>query len=260
MSATTLASVPARRHPLLVAAGCQLGAAALAGAVALAWAALTGVAAPASALVLGTGLAAAAMGWRSALPGWWLGILAAFVPALYWGQGLGLDPVVYLGALLLCLLLLGNSVFERVPLYLSSAAVWNALGSLLPEGGRGRVLDLGCGPGGGLARLARDAPGFTVEGVETSPIPWLIARWRTRRLANSRVRFQNLWSRDLGGYDLVYAYLSPAPMARLWAKARAEMRPGSLLVSNGFRVPGVRPWRVLDLADGRGTRLYLWRM
>jgi hypothetical protein len=42
----------------------------------------------------------------------------------------------------------------------------------------------------------------------------------------------------LAGQDVVYAFLSPAPMKQLWAKAQAEMTPGSLFVSNSFPVPG----------------------
>jgi hypothetical protein len=49
-------------------------------------------------------------------------------------------------------------------------------------------------------------------------------------------------------------------MPRLWEKARAEMRPGSLLVSSSFPVPDIVPEKVVEVADRRGTRLYCYRM
>jgi hypothetical protein len=64
----------------------------------------------------------------------------------------------------------------------------------------------------------------------------------------------------LAKYDVVYAYLSPVPMADLWKKARLEMRPGSLFVSNGFIVPDVWPTQAIALGDRVGSTLYIWRM
>ncbi|HSX69654.1 MAG TPA: class I SAM-dependent methyltransferase, partial [Pseudomonas sp.] len=63
-----------------------------------------------------------------------------------------------------------------------------------------------------------------------------------------------------GGYDVVYCFLSPAPMAELWTKARSEMRPGSLLISNSFEIPGVAPGEVIELNDWRASRLLLWHL
>jgi hypothetical protein len=69
-----------------------------------------------------------------------------------------------------------------------------------------------------------------------------------------------LWQTPLADHDLVYAFLSPAPMSELWAKAQAEMRPGSLFVSNSFPVPGVTPWRVIHVACSPPRPLYCYRI
>ena len=83
------------------------------------------------------------------------------------------------------------------------------------------------------------------------------------RLENAAVdvAFGSIWDERLDHYDVVYAYLSPAAMPRLWDKARLEMKPGSLLVSNSFAVPGVAAQRVIPL-EGKGvaTALYVWEM
>jgi hypothetical protein len=49
-------------------------------------------------------------------------------------------------------------------------------------------------------------------------------------------------------------------MLEVWEKARREMKPGSLLVSNSFGIPGVEPDRVIEVKDWRRTRLLVFRI
>jgi hypothetical protein len=78
--------------------------------------------------------------------------------------------------------------------------------------------------------------------------------------SNARILYGDFWRRSLAPYDMVYVFLSPAPMSAVFEKAKAEMSPGSLLVSNSFAVEGIEPSEVRMLDDGRRTRLYLYRM
>jgi predicted O-methyltransferase YrrM len=179
-----------------------------------------------------------------------------FVPLLWFALQSEISSLWYLtGFLLLAATSLG-SIRTRVPLFLSSPQAAAALANHLPD--RGRLLDLGCGLGGPLARLATLRPDARLSGVEAAPLNWLVARLRLAGRAS--VELGSLWETDLGRYDVVYAYLSPAPMPRLWEKAREEMRPGSLLVSNSFAIPGVTPDEVVELHDRAQARLLIWRM
>jgi hypothetical protein len=111
-----------------------------------------------------------------------------------------------------------------------------------------------------LRRLAATRPDCRFEGIEQALVPWLMARvrcWAAR--AECRIRRGNLWKLDLGEYDIVYAYLSPAVMPEFWAKARQEMRPGALLVS-AFAIPGLEPTRSVEIDDTMRTRLHVWRV
>ena len=49
-------------------------------------------------------------------------------------------------------------------------------------------------------------------------------------------------------------------MARLYAKAREEMKPGSLFISNSFAVPDVDPDEIVEVDDSRRTRLLVFRL
>ncbi len=192
------------------------------------------------------------------LPAWWQLINLLFFP-LFWLVGRsGIEPVWYLvGFAILALTSLG-SVLSRVPLFLSSQRVVEALAQRLPAEPGLRFIDLGCGWGGPLAGLARLRPDLQLFGIEAAPLNWLLS-W-LRLLGRARVRLGNLWDEDLSRYDVVYAYLSPAPMPRLWEKACRQMRPGSLLISNSFDIPGVPADAIIELDDLTQSRLLLWRI
>jgi SAM-dependent methyltransferase len=189
---------------------------------------------------------------------WWLPIHALFVPGLVWTLGFGLPPVYALGAFCLLASLYWGVSRTRVPLFLSSRAAALAVAGLLPQERSFSFLDLGCGLGGVLACLARARPAGRYYGIESAPLPFLLSWLRAALVEQScRISWGDFRDLDLGRYDVVYAYLSPAAMGDLWRKARREMRSGSLLISNGFAVPGVPP--ALTVATG-DSRLLLWRM
>jgi hypothetical protein len=152
-------------------------------------------------------------------------------------------------------------MFTRVPLYNSRRSAWKALTDLVPEDEDVAFIDLGAGLGGPLAHIARHRPRATLLGVEASPLVWLAGWLRTLRFApRCRFRFGSIWKADLRGAHIVFAFLSPAPMPALWAKARREMRQGSLLVSHSFEAPRQEPERRIPLPGRKGAALLLYRM
>jgi hypothetical protein len=205
-------------------------------------------------------LCAATFGVWLGLPVWWAPILALFVPALMLGLSFRWSPWLFLAAFAICWLAFRGAVADRVPLYLSNETAWRALADLLPQRGGFAFADLGSGLGGTLAWLARQRPDGRFHGVESAWGSFVFSRLRLRGMGNVQVRLGSLWTENLGQYDVVYVFLSPEPMPRLWKKAREEMRPGCLLVSNSFEIPGVAPDRVMELEDARRTRLSIWIM
>lgn len=190
-------------------------------------------------------------------PRWWIPIHLAFMPLVVLVHGLDIAPGWFLVAFVLLLLVFWRTDRSRVPLYLTNRATTEALLELLPATPC-RILDLGCGDGSLLRRLALARPDCLFTGIEHAPLPWLIARLRTLGLANVTVRRADFWAVPLGGHAVVYAFLSPAPMPQLWAKAVREMSPGALLVSNSFAVPGQQADTTVEVADRRNTRLFLY--
>jgi hypothetical protein len=203
---------------------------------------------------------AAAVGKGFGLAPWWMALNAGF-PLLVAGAGaVAIDPLWYLVAFVVMVAFYWSTYRTQVPLFLSNQAAIEALAGMLPEARAVRLLDMGCGTGTVLAGLARLRPADQLEGVEVAPMPYAIARLRAK-FARGRFKVYrtDFWGESLAGYDVVYAFLSPVPMPALWQKVTAEMRPGSLFVSNTFDVPGAPPDRVITLGEGRRA-LLVWRL
>jgi hypothetical protein len=191
------------------------------------------------------------------LPWWWLPLalvlpFAAAGPALPWW--------VWAVGFAVLLLVYGGGVTTRAPLYLSNRAAIRELAAVLPAVPGRRACDLGAGLGGPSLGLARQRPDAQVTGVEASLLPWLVCRLRAWRRPNLRMVLGDIFAHDLSGYHLVYAFLSPEPMPRLWSKVCAEMPAGSLFVSNTFAVPGVAAERTILLPGRSDACLLVYRV
>ncbi|MCB1958226.1 MAG: class I SAM-dependent methyltransferase [Rhodocyclaceae bacterium] len=204
------------------------------------------------------GLAAMAA-WLMRSDTWWLPIHALFVPALLAASLLALAPHWYLAAFVLLALVYWSTFRTRVPLFLSNRQTVAAVSRLLEARAEGALLDIGSGTGSLLRPLARTHPGWRLVGIESAPLPHWLSRWLARGQPNIRLARGDFFAADWGDFDVIYAFLSPVPMARVWAKACREMKPGALVVSNAFPIPEVAPGEVIEVGDRRATRLYVYR-
>lgn len=194
------------------------------------------------------------------LPWWWWPLAALLPVAVVASSASGIPWWGWGATFLLLALVYGGGVRTRVPLYLSNRAAVAALADLLPRTPGVACCDLGAGLGGPTIGIARARPDAAVHGVEASVLPWLVCRLRAVAHPNVQMQFGDIFAHALGPYDLVYAFLSPAPMPRLWEKVQREMRPGTLFVSNTFAVPGRRPERELALPGRPDARLLVYRI
>ena len=194
---------------------------------------------------------------RMGAPAWWLPIHLAFLPSAVMLNRLAIPPGWYLAAFVLLLLVFWRIGKSRVPLFMTNKATADAIATLLPRSPC-RFIDLGCGNGGLLKRLARMRPDCNFLGIEHAPLPWLWALLATLDIPNCHIRHGNFWHQHLGLHDVVYAFLSPAPMSQLLVKAQSEMQPNALLISNSFPMPGIDPDGIVNVTDKRLTRLYCY--
>lgn len=215
---------------------------------------------------------AAALAWPAPLP-WLLAAGVGALLALLMRQASGWRRLFMAGGFPVSSLLLGAAsavpawawllpmalllaayplrAWRDAPLFPTPADALDGLAEALPLPDGARVLDAGCGLGHGLAALRRTWPQAQIEGIEWSPVLRLGA---ALRCPWARVRRGDMWADPWQGLDVVYLFQRPESMARAWAKAEAELAPGTWLLSLAFEVPG----RTADLVLGAPGVRRIW--
>lgn len=113
--------------------------------------------------------------------------------------------------------------------------------------------ELGCGTGEVLIEAAK--MGAKAVGFEISPFYFLIAKLRTWKYPNIKIRFQDIRRVDLQKADVVYVYLLPEFLEKLSPKFKKELKKSSRLVSIGFPVPDLNNCRTFRI-DNRKIFIY----
>ncbi len=123
-----------------------------------------------------------------------------------------------------------------------------------------RLVDLGCGDGRVLRAACRRCP-VRAEGYELNPLAFLKARLLCLGRSRVRVRLKNFWNVDLSSADVVFCYLFPDVMNRLARKIQRELKPGAMVVSCNFPLPGLAPAHILRPGNSlTNDPIYVYRM
>ena len=192
-------------------------------------------------------------------PWWWCLMHAAFMPLVWLTNDQQIDPGWFLLGFVLLLLVYRGALSGQVPLYLSNKQTVAQLAEMLAAREQLSFLDLGAGIGSTTIPLADQLPEDQFTGVENAPLTWQHGRILCVGRPNIRWQWEDLWQVKLGEFDVVYAFLSPVPMPDLWKKVEAEMKPGSLFISNTFPVPGVEPSLVIEVDCTPPRPLYCYQ-
>ena len=116
-----------------------------------------------------------------------------------------------------------------------------------------KLVDLGSGDGRIVIAAAK--AGMRAEGWEVNPYLWLISVLRIRHAGvhdRARVRLGSYWPASMRDADVVTLFLITSQMGSMERKLRAELRPGSRVVSYAFTFP---EWGHEDAQEG----VYLYR-
>lgn len=167
---------------------------------------------------------------------------APLLPAWVWLLPLGVLALAY-----------PLNAWRDAPVFPTPTGALDGLARWAPLPANTRVLDAGCGLGHGLRALRTAYPQAQLAGIEWS---WPLRLWTGLRCRWARVQQGDMWRPSWQPYDLVYLFQRPESMARAMAKARADMRPGTWLVSLAFEVPGCKPHAVHHTPGGRTVWIY----
>jgi trans-aconitate methyltransferase len=122
------------------------------------------------------------------------------------------------------------------------------------------LVDLGCGDGRVLRQTSKK---YNVKalGYEVNLLAYLKAQVLSIGLKQIEIRRKSFWSQNLAGADVIFCYLYPDVMRKLSTKLKTELKPGTVVVSCNFSVPGFSPHRVLRPAGSlHNDPLYIYRV
>jgi len=114
-----------------------------------------------------------------------------------------------------------------------------------------KVVELGCGDGRIINEVASMGVASAV-GYEFSLPTYLLALVRKFfRKGREEIRFGNIWKQDYAHVDAIICFLSDKSMLRLKKEIWPQLKKGSRVISNDFKMKGVK-------LSGEAHRVYLY--
>ena len=146
-------------------------------------------------------------------------------------------------------------------LYVSTSRVRiSAFMDVVPMTAGQLLVDIGCGDGRVL-RKVRKRYDVRVVGYELNLLAYLKAKVLCFGLQNTEVKWRDFWKADLSEADVVFCYLFPDVMKDLASKLRSELKPGAVVVSCNFDLPGFIPERILRPGNSlHNSPIYVYRV
>lgn len=168
-----------------------------------------------------------------------------------------LEIFILITPLLIMFVIALQSVYLGISPMPSSRKVVKAIKPYINDHSIKSIADLGSGWGGILKQLTKANKEAKVEGFEIAWIPFFYSLLTKTRETN--VIFANFLKNNLNKYDLLYCYLFPNAMVKLSTKLKKELKPGAIVISNTFQLPGWKPVKVIKISDFFGSKIYIYR-
>lgn len=141
----------------------------------------------------------------------------------------------------------------------TSEKVRRVLLEQLPKTQEGTIFELGSGWGSLAFPLSKKYRNCQVIAYENSPVPYLFSAL-LNHAPNLKIMWQDFFEKSLQDASMVVCYLFPKGMERLKAKFEKELRPGTLIVSHTFAIPGWEPKEVIETDDLYASKIYFYEV
>lgn len=118
------------------------------------------------------------------------------------------------------------------------------------DGGKGMVIyEMGAGWGPLAVDAAKAFPQSKVIGLEFSPIPVWFSKVRGWIFGHKNLTFKraDFFKEDLSDADVILLYMLESILVKLKPKFEEELKPGTLIISNTFKIEGWEPVHVEEV-------------
>lgn len=132
----------------------------------------------------------------------------------------------------------------------------------LPKTVEGKIYELGSGWGTLAFPLATFFPKNQIFAYETSPLPFWTSKFYFlfRGQSNLHLERKDFFTIPLDEASLVICYLYPGAMRKLKDKFKKELKPGALILTHTFAIPGWNPIKTFIVNDLYKTKIYIYQV
>jgi 2-polyprenyl-3-methyl-5-hydroxy-6-metoxy-1,4-benzoquinol methylase len=145
--------------------------------------------------------------------------------------------ILCIGLMVIFAVFLAWSWIFKTPFYPSSARELSALKQEIPQlfAENQKFMDVGSGDG----RIVKWAAlnGMKAYGIEYNPFLSLFSRVFTLNLSSKRKIYNtNYLKHNFSEYNIIYLYLFPEHINQISQKLFEELKPGSIIITNTFKI------------------------
>ena len=101
-------------------------------------------------------------------------------------------------------------------------------------------MDLGSGWGTLLIPLAKKFPQHRFIGIEYAYIPYLVSKFRSKKIPNLIFYRQNFFNTDISDADIILLFLLNHVMPKVSVKCQKETKKGTLFYVNRFPMKNMK--------------------
>jgi hypothetical protein len=113
------------------------------------------------------------------------------------------------------------------------------------------------GRSGFFHALEKKYPRINLLAYEHAKFPFFVAKIQAIiRSTRIKIFYEKIHRVNVKAVDFIYCHLDPDDLRGLGKKFKFECRPDTIIVSTGFNIPDLEPFKIVPLEDQKGK--YAW--
>ena len=113
------------------------------------------------------------------------------------------------------------------------------------------------GRSGFLHALEKEYPKIKLLANEHAMFPFLVSKLQAlTRSTRIKIFHERIHRVNVKAVDFIYCHLNPEDLRGMGKKFKFECKPNTIIVSTGFNIPDLEPFKIIPLEDKKGK--YNW--